>query len=175
MTNAVADASKQKHVWTPVEIGLVLFFSVMCISMFVPRVTSAEEKANEQTTKTSMHIAQVALETYAADHNNTYPAEIDDALKSYYPGGQADGKTPASQGPLNPYSKTEEFPVMAGYISTPTAVRSLPPEGTGASPGQVVYIPLNNHRSYALLGTTSSGKAVAGDLPKTTLVLSNVW
>ncbi len=175
MTSNSAQVVKQKHVWTPVEIGLVLFFSVMVIGMFVPRVTSAEEKANEQTTKTSMHIAQVALESYAADHSNMYPAEIDDAMKSYYPGGEADGKTPASQGPLNPYSKNREFPVMVGYISTPTVVRSLPPEGTGAAAGQVVYIPLNNNRSYALLGTTGDGKAIAGDLPKATLVLSNIW
>ncbi|MBA4049551.1 MAG: hypothetical protein C0464_00935 [Cyanobacteria bacterium DS2.008] len=175
MTSNSAQVVKQKHVWTPVEVGLVLFFSAMLIGMFVPRVTSAEEKANEQITRTSMHITQVALETYAADHNNTYPAEIDDALKSYYPGGEADGKTPASQGPLNPYSKKPEFPVMVGYMSTPTAVRSLPPESTGASPGQVVYIPLDNHRSYALLGTTGDGKAIDGTLPKTTLVLSNIW
>lgn len=66
-----------------------MFFSVMVIGMFVPRVTSAEEKANEQITKTSMHIAQVAIESFAADHNNIYPAEIDDAVKSYYPGGAA--------------------------------------------------------------------------------------
>ena len=175
MTSNSAQVVKQKHVWTPVEIGLVLFFSVMVIGMFVPRVTSAEEKDNEQTTKTSMHIAQVALESYAADHNNTYPAEIDDALKSYYPGGEADGKTPASQGPLNPYSKKPEFPVTVGHISTPTVVRSLPPESTGAAAGQIVYLPLDNRRSYALLGTNGSGKAIVGDVPATTLVLSNIW
>lgn len=175
MTSNSAQVVKEKHVWTPVEIGLVLFCCAMLIGMFVPRVTSAEEKANEQTTKTSMHIAQVALESYAADHNNTYPPEINDELKSYYPGGEADGKTPASQGPMNPYSKKAEFPVTVGYISTPTVVRSLPPEGTGAAAGQVVYLPLNKQRSYALIGTAGSGKAVAGDLPNTTLVLSNIW
>lgn len=175
MTSNSAQVVKHKHVWTPVEIGLLFFFSVMVIGMFVPRVTSAEEKANEQITKTSMHIAQVAIESFAADHNNIYPAEIDDAVKSYYPGGAADGVTPANQGPLNPYNKQREFPVKVGYVSTPTVVRSLPPEGTGASAGQIVYIPLNENRGYALLGTTGSGKAIAGDVPKTTLVLSNVW
>lgn len=175
MTSNSAQVVKQRHVWTPVEMGLVLFFSVMVVGMFVPRITNADEKTNEQTTKTSMHIAQVALESFAADHNNIYPSEIDDAVKSYYPGGAADGITPASQGPLNPYNKNREFPVVAGFVSTPTAVRSLPPEATGASAGQVVYIPLDRNRSYALLGTAGGGKAIAGDLPKTTLVLSNLW
>jgi len=104
-----------------------------------------------------------------------YPAVIDDGVKSYYPGGLADGKTPILQGPMNAYTKAPEFPIVGSLIATPTAVRSNEPVATGGEPGQVVYIPLDERRTYALLGTTGSGRSLPGMLPKTALVYSNLW
>ncbi len=175
MTNTTPIATKHRHVWTPVEFGLVIFFVGMLLAMIVPRFLNAENKANDDKTRVNLIITQVALESYAADHNNLYPAAVDDALKSYYPGGMADGKTPVSQGPVNSYTKQPEFPIVAKLPATPVAICSEEPASTGGERGQVVYVPQDDRRTYALLGTTGSGKSIAGILPKTSLVYSNLW
>ncbi len=175
MTNSSIPATKHRHVWTPVEFGLVVFFLGMLLAMIAPRFLNAESKEKNDKVLVNMHIAQIAVESYAADHGNMYPAAIDDALKSYYPGGNADGLTPASQGTMNPYSKRPEFPVLGTLIATPTAVRTNEPAPTGGEPGQIVYIPLDNNHTYAMLGTAGSGRALPGILPKTALVYSNLW
>lgn len=174
-TSNSPQATKHRHVWTPVEFGLVIFFAGMLLAMIVPRILNAESKEKNDKVLVNLHMAQIAIESYAADHGNLYPATIDDAVKSYYPGGAADGVTPASQGTVNPYSKRPEFPVLGTLIATPTAVRSNEPAATGGEPGQIVYIPQDNNRTYAMLGTTGSGRSLPGILPKTALVYSNLW
>lgn len=166
---------RPRHKLTPVEIVLLGFFSLMLVFVVFPRIINAENDTNEAQLRTNQHFAQVAVESYAADHGNKYPVAIDDAVKSYFPGGMADGTTPAGQGPLNPYSKQREFPVVGTFAVNVPAVRSQSPMATGGSKGQIVYVPIDEGRSYALLGTTDSGKALRGVDEKTTTVLSNLW
>lgn len=172
---ATSTPVKSKHLFTPVEIGLLIFFIGMVCAVVMPRIMNAENDANESQLRTNMHFTQIAVESYAADHGNKYPSSIDDAVKSYFPGGVADGATPSSQGFVNPYSKAREYPVIGNFAVNVPAVRSQPPAATGGSRGQIVYVPNSDQRSYAILGTTDGGRAIRGIDDKTTTVLSNLW
>ncbi len=175
MSSTEIGIGRSRHKLTPVEIVLIVFFGGMVLAVVLPRIFNAENDANEAVLRTSMHISQIAIESYAADHSNKYPATMDDAVRSYFPGGAADGVTPASQGVLNPFTKKHEFPVLGKFPINPSSMRSQPPTSVGAARGEIVYVPLSDQRCYALVGTGGSGKALQGVDDKTTTVLSNLW
>lgn len=164
---------------TTVEVLMLVFFAVMLIGIAAPKLIFADEIVKESKVKENMRIAQIAAESYAADHDGTYPSEVDDAFKSYFPGGSCDGKTPALQAPRNPFSGKTEFPVLGSMTYDPAATRSHMPDMTGASAGQVVYVPqmaeARENRAYAIIGTGGFGTAVPGDNAGTTTVYTNLW
>jgi hypothetical protein len=164
---------------TVLEVLMLVFLGIMILGIVAPKLIFAEEIVKESEVKVNMRIAQVAAESYAADHDGHYPAEVDDAFKSYFPGGSCDGKTPAPEPPKNPFSGQREFPVKGSLTYDSAATRTHIPDQTGASAGQVVYVPqvanAQENRGYAILGTGGFGTAVPGATAASTTVLTNAW
>lgn len=158
---------------------MLVFFAVMAVGIVAPKLIFAEEMAKEAEVKVNMRIAQVAAESYAADHDGHFPGIVDDAFKSYFPGGSCDNKTPAPEPPKNPFTGQREFPALGSLTYDSAATRTHAPDHTGAGPGQVVYVPQQDdaklNRAYAILGTGGFGLAIAGENPASTTVYTNAW
>lgn len=126
------------------------------------------EKAKNGMIISNMRTVQVAAQEYAAANGGRYPSDIDDAFKSYLPGGGKDGKTPAPNGMENPFNSQKEWPVM-GSISDVQSVRNAAPPALDK--GKIEYSVFDG--GFAVIGGGGDNKAVPGDSPDTTLVMSN--
>lgn len=115
-------------------------------------------KVKDAQTIANMRTVREAVDAYAKAHNGSYPTSIDDDFKSYFPGGGADGKTPAKEGIENPYNCKREFPTM-GSVSDPDAVRSGKEEPQIWS-GQIQYSSLGSGSGYVILGGGVDGKPI---------------
>lgn len=100
----------------------------------------------EEATKTQMRIVAESANAYARYHGNEFPYEMDAAFKSYFPGGGNDGKTPASEGPVNPFSGKAEWPVQGASNSIKEACKSKEP----LHEGQIEYNPVENTTGRAV-------------------------
>ena len=120
----------------------------------------------------NMRAVQVAAEHFAADHgSNSYPMRIDDAFKSYMPGGN-EGQTPSPIGPVNPFSGHNEFPEL-GLIGDISQTRNG--QRFNIAAGSIRYAPLSSGKGYAIVGGAHDGKALMDIYhPNQILVLTNV-
>lgn len=127
------------------------------------------EKAKTIGVKENMKTVQAAVEKYFSDHTYMYPTVIDDDFKSYFQGGDSVAKKPGKP-PLNPFTGTEEWPVM-GKITNLEEARKAAPDTLGK--GVIEYSPLDGGKSYGIRAGAETGKAVSSDQNNVaTLVLS---
>lgn len=156
-----------------VEIAILVVVLIIIAVIALPIFWSAQDKARAASIIKNMRIAQVAAEAYAVDNARMYPGFVDDAYKSYFPGGGGNGLFPAPTGFINPISNAPEFPIPA-VVPNVQITRASAPSQTGGLPGQVMYAPQNPPTSYAILGTDRDGRALGAKTPaNSTLVFSN--
>ncbi len=118
----------------------------------------------------NMRDLQTAAEHYAANHGgDKYPLAVDDAFKSYLPGGREDDKTPRPVGLINPFSGANEWPSLGGIKSITEVRRQSPP---WLRPGEIQYTPVAGGRGYAIIGGAHDGHALR-DWDGRTLVFTN--
>ncbi len=141
-----------------------------CNGMLFPTYTGSDADIRDKQLWTNMRDVQTAAEHYAANHGeDNYPKAIDNAFKSYLPGGGEDGENPRPVGLVNPYFGANEFPVM-GSIRDIVAVRN----GTVPSlrPGEIQYSSILGGKGYAIIGGGHDGKALR-DYDGKVLVFTN--
>jgi len=99
--------------FTLIELLIVIAVLSILIAIVIPNYARFQEKAREAQVKANIHVTQVALESYAVDHNGYYPnnedawAETNDPTPKdviYY--------FPNETYPTNPYTKEPEQPVV---------------------------------------------------------------
>lgn len=153
------------------EIGVILIVIAIWMMIIIPPINDMDTNEKADAIKANMRIAQIAAEQYNRDMGK-YPEKVDNAYLSYFPGGGADGATPAPKGPINPFTKQPEFPIDGPFPDPAVnAVRYEPPKETGAKPGQIQYS--YKPFSYAIVGTGKMGVALQGPNRDSTLILSN--
>lgn len=153
--------------------GGLLFVSLPIIGIVaaiaIPNFISAQQRAYSNVVKGNMRQTQIAVESYAQDHEQTYPSTVDD-FKSYFPGGVPNQKD--GQAPINPCTKKPEWPIMGSLTSVQQA-RTLPPEMLGK--GVVEYSVIvsdGKANAYAIRGGDGRGMTLRA-YENTSLVLSN--
>jgi hypothetical protein len=151
--------------------GATLFSLSACTNLSA--VEEGERpKRKDADVRDNMRSIQVAAEHFAGGHGaNSYPTQIDDAFKSYLPGG-VEGRTPSPVGLVNPFTSANEFPTL-GHITDPIAASN------GArfalAPGKIEYSPIAGGRGYAIVGGAHDGKVLVDVYnPDRILVLTNV-
>lgn len=142
-------------------LTLVVFGTAGCANL--NKVKDAQVIAN-------MRTVRQAVEDYSKAHGGSYPTSIDDDFKSYFPGGGADGATPAKDGIENPYNCKREFPSM-GSVTDPEAVRSGK-EAPHIWSGQIEYSSLGGGTGYCILAGGVDGKPIK-ESETSVYVLSN--
>jgi hypothetical protein len=169
-------ASGRTLFWKSIIGLIVLSAGVICLLAACgdaggdfPRRQSAEKDADVGRT---MRRLQVIVEHYAARHGGDhYPVAIDNAFKSYFPGGSEDDRTPSPVGMVNPFNGINEFPAMG-------SVTDIEKARNGASfpikRGRIEYSVLDGGKSYAIVGGAHDGLALMDENdPGHVLVYSN--
>ena len=169
-----------------IEVMVSLVIVGILTAAALPNFLGAQEKAKTASVKGNMRAAQVAAESFAADNNGTYPDDVTDAYKTFFPGGDCGGSAAGKLGvpPLNPFTNARDWPVTFGLAAGSIAdERALPPSSSGLagkSQGTVGYVGFGvsptgvNSYAYAVEGTDAAKNSVSGRTPNTTLVLSNL-
>lgn len=123
----------------------------------------------DQIVRANMRTVQLAVESYALDHDGLFPKAIDDDFKTFMPG--AEYRKAAPDGPTNPFSTKKEWPILGSISDVANARASAPP---ALASGKIQYSCIDNGKSYAIVGGGHDGKALPGEGKDKTLVLSNL-
>lgn len=167
--------------FTLIELLVVVIIIGILAAIALPNFVGAQDKAREASVKGNMRTAQIAAESFAVDNGGTYPPDVNDKYKTYFPGGDSGGSVTPTQAFTNPFTNVGEFPIRGTLPnSTVQATRTATPAAlSGASSGNVLYCPIMsstgsgaNAEAYGILGAGKTGKALSGNGPGT-LVLSN--
>ncbi|HWU24634.1 MAG TPA: prepilin-type N-terminal cleavage/methylation domain-containing protein [Candidatus Paceibacterota bacterium] len=75
--------SKQARAFTLIELLVVIAIIGLLSSIVLASLNTARAKARDSVRKSDMHTLQVALNSYAFEHNGQYPAVPGGALVSY--------------------------------------------------------------------------------------------
>jgi hypothetical protein len=120
----------------------------------------------EQAVIGNMRTLRLAVNAYHYKHENSYPLQIDDELKSCLP------KLNGGDGALiNPYTSKPEWPVL-GAVKDIQAEKGTPPEDM--PPGAIEYSPIAEGKDFAIRGGGTNGKAIHSEAgEKNTLVLTS--
>ncbi len=86
------------------ETGVILIVLAIWMMIIIPPFNDVDANEKAELIKTNMRIAQIAAEAYKKDLGK-YPEKVNNGYLSYFPGGGADGTTPAPEGPINPFTK----------------------------------------------------------------------
>ncbi len=165
--------------FTLIELLVVVIIIGILAAIALPNFIGVQDKARNASVKANMRTTQIATESYATDNGGTYPTAdptSDTIFLSYFPGGNSGGGT-AGNLPVNPFTNTgSTFATLS--VSNVVTARAAAPASLGTA-GQLAYCGIgvsatgSNATSYAIEGADSSGKALAGQAPGTTLILSN--
>lgn len=134
----------------------------------------APENLNAQV-RSNMYTLQIAVESYSTDNNGSYPAEINTALKTYFPGGSngVEGEIREGNVPVNPFTDQPGWPVIGSVTSASVAGSS----SLNLQPGQIEFSPIKNTSgnvvNYIIRGCGNEGKPIADRKQGGTLVLWN--
>jgi len=157
-----------------VAVGMLAMLPIIGIlaAIALPNFIGAQEKARNSSVKANMHTAQIAVESYAVDHNGMYPKAINTEFKSYYPGGTT--PSTAGQPPTNPFTSQSEWPIV-GHVSDVISSRKTASGTLGEGVVEYSVIFTGNHQptSYAIRGGGKNNHVISGINPETALVLSN--
>ncbi len=131
-----------------------------------------KQQAEDLRVRDNMRMVQKAAEQFAAGHaSDSYPSDISDNFKTYFPGG-LEGSKQAPVGPANPFTGVNEFPTM-GHIVDPLVARTSP--RAQIRPGCIEYSSLAGGKGYAIIGGAHDGKALMDIYnPGDVLVLTNI-
>ncbi len=169
--------------FTLIELLVVVIIIGILAAIALPNFIGAQDKAREASVKANMRTAQIAAESYATDAGGTYPGSAtDNTYASYFPGGNSSQSSPqAGYYPVNPFTNAPTVMNTLSGVSNVQQVRASPPTSLG-TPGGIYYGPIAaagggggtaGNTSYAIEGAGTSGNALGGTAPGTTLVLSN--
>jgi prepilin-type N-terminal cleavage/methylation domain-containing protein len=164
--------SRSQHGFTLIELLVVVIIIGILAAIALPNFIGAQNKAREASVKSNMRTVQIAAETYATDNAGNYPTGVNPAFESYFPGGQSDGQTAATGGPLNPFTGLAEWPNAGGVMpGTPAQMRTAAP--AVGTQGQISYYWASPPTTYAIVGSNTLAKPLGGLTTGTFLVLSN--
>lgn len=163
--------------FTLIEIIVLVIIVIILARIAMPGFIRAKNQEREVAVRNNMRITQVAAESYANDSAGEFPKEINDAFKSYFPGGPGDGqKVGKARGPVNPFTGQPEWPKL-GNLTDVKSVRSKPPSYVGPA-GTIEYSPIADPKtgainSYSIRGANKDGVSLSDTAANTSLVLSH--
>ena len=169
--------------FTIIEILVMAIIILILAALIMPRFLDLESKVQEFKVKENMKTVQKAAEDFALKNNGYYPAKANDpAFQSFFPGGNADNKSPqAGKYPENPFTHTNEAP-LPGNIVDIQQTRFRPPFDLGGPrmAGKIFYNSINSAQEeqsigYAIVAADKYGKALTGPSPNMTYILSNLF
>jgi hypothetical protein len=131
---------------------------------------TSDLKAREAGVRHNMRMVQLAADTYQIYNKGKYPIAIDNAFKSYSMDGKQDNKTPGKP-VFNAFTNTEFWPTL-GKPSDIAAIRAG--QSFKISPGSIIYVPIDNGKSYAIVGGDADGQPIKeSDSSKPMIIVPN--
>jgi hypothetical protein len=132
------------------------------------RVVSLSHEPIESA-KANMRTLQWSAESYAEHHSGSFPKQVNDDFKIFFPGGDVTSHR-IGRPLVNPFTGRAEWPV-AGTIANLKTVRNSAP--SKLAPGVLEYSCVEGGRLYAIRCGAANGKAIPGltETMKSTLVL----
>ncbi len=156
---------------------LTLTSMILAGTLLLPALAAHEpalpetQAEKENYVRENMRKVQAAAEGYASHHQGRYPTKIDDAFHSYFPfGGSDDQNFSTLSCTYNPYTHTKELPVL-GKVKTVEHARSR--TSRRIAEGKTEYSPIENGKSYVILGGGLNGAIVPEPDAKTPYFLTS--
>ena len=122
--------------WILLITAIVILVGILTAAATVPTIRSRRDQAKESAVKEGIHSIQIGAQSYAVDHNDTYP---DPSLVNE-PGMRGDEYQYVDLWPTNPYTGA--------------------PMTQGTGPGDFTYTVAFDGLSFTLVGNGKDGEAV---------------